>query len=104
MLSRAHRLTRKEVDIVLQQGRSMRSTSCSMRSLPSLSTKVAVSVSKKLAKTAVVRNRLRRAVFAACATHPYFKDIKHHIVFTVQSINADDTAKDILRNLSLLTK
>ncbi len=104
MLSKQHRLTRKEVDGVLQQGRFFRSVACSMRVLPSPFTKVAVSVSKKTAKTAVARNYIRRSVFSFCKKFDRFTELKYHVVFVVHTSNLAEVERDIHHNLSLLTK
>ncbi len=65
MLAKAQRLTAAEVREILKSGRSARSGTLSAKYTESKRSKAAVVVSKKVAKTAVVRNKLRRAAYAA---------------------------------------
>lgn len=64
MLSKAERLTRKEISY-LSHGKSVFGTLISVRFCPAADSKFSVSVSKKVASTAVERNRIRRRVYAA---------------------------------------
>lgn len=66
MLPKEKRLTRALFDQVLQGGRSFHSAHLTLRILfvPATKARFAVSVSKKTAKNAVDRNRLRRRAYA----------------------------------------
>ncbi len=66
MLSKAERLTVHDIQ-ALSQGKSVFTTLISMRYIPTVTTKVSVTVSKKVAKTAVSRNRIRRRLYTATA-------------------------------------
>lgn len=67
MLAKKARLTAAEVREILKSGRSVRTTTLSAKyrvfpnTEPLQASKAAVVISKKVAKTAVLRNRLRRA-------------------------------------------
>ncbi|MSR70608.1 ribonuclease P protein component [Candidatus Kaiserbacteria bacterium] len=65
MLPKHKRLTAAEVREILKSGRSARSSTLSAKYVPSPSARAAVVVSKKVAKTAVLRNKLRRAAYDA---------------------------------------
>lgn len=66
MLPKGRRLTAEEVRTVLSQGRSSRAGSLSMKHLSTKDPlKVAAVVSKSVAKKAVTRNSLRRALYRA---------------------------------------
>lgn len=66
MLAKRSRLTTAEVKKVLDLGRGKRGTLLGFKILPHEGGfKCAVVISKKLAKTAVVRNRARRSVYQA---------------------------------------
>lgn len=63
MLAKRSRLTSAEVRAILGSGRSARAEGLSCKYIPAADARAAVVVSKKIAKTAVMRNRLRRAVY-----------------------------------------
>lgn len=63
MLSKAKRLTVKDIE-ALSHGTSVFSTLVSLRMLKASELKFGVAVSKKVAKTAVKRNRIRRRTYA----------------------------------------
>ena len=63
----------------------MRLSTVSAKYIRAEGSKAAVVVSKKVAKTAVLRNRLRRAGYAALAAPPAGK----HIVFFIQKVPFD---------------
>ncbi len=66
MLSKRTRLTTEEVQKVLTAGRGKRGSLLALRSIQAPGPfKCAVVVSKKLAKSAVSRNRARRSVYEA---------------------------------------
>ena len=61
------RLTREEVADVLKRGTRAHGILCTYLSLPRDSSGVSVVVSKKVARTAVLRNRIKRRMRAAAA-------------------------------------
>lgn len=66
MLPRAQRLRAQEVRTVIATGKVARATLLSMKYSPTGERlRAAVVVSKKLAKTAPLRNRIRRVIYAA---------------------------------------
>src|SRR5216683_1196978 len=64
MLKKIDRLTSEEIE-TLSEGKSVFGTLISMRYVPARSLKFSVSASKKVFKTAVERNRVRRRVYDA---------------------------------------
>lgn len=65
MLPKTNRLSASEVREILKSGRSVRSATLSAKYLPSTRPRAAVVVSIKVAKSAVMRNKLRRAAYDA---------------------------------------
>jgi len=65
MLPKRQRLTAAEVREILKSGRSARTATLSAKFISSKERKAAVVVSTKVAKSAVMRNRLRRAAYDA---------------------------------------
>lgn len=96
MLPKSRRLSASEVRTILKAGRSESAGDLSMKFLrhegPS---KAAVVVSTKVAKTAVVRNTLRRAVYRALASH--FPPAGVRVVFFVRktSVDVDQEIKNL---------
>ncbi len=94
MLPKSRRLTSYEVDDVLKYGRSRRGEYLSVK-IHILSTplRVSVVVSKSVAKKAVERNRLRRAVYQALSS-PLFQKYgllaKGNAIVFVQKIPKTD--------------
>ena len=68
MLPKKARLTAAEVREILKSGRSVRSGALSAKYKTAFHSKAAVVVSIKVAKSAVERNRLRRAAYLALRT------------------------------------
>jgi ribonuclease P protein component len=64
MLPKASRLSRAEAE-TLKNGKSVFTTLLSLRIVPAEETKFSVSVPKKVAKSAVDRNRIRRKCYGA---------------------------------------
>jgi ribonuclease P protein component len=64
MLPKSARLTVADIE-TLSQGKSVFGTLISVRYIPAPALKFSVSVSKKVAKTAVLRNRMRRRLYGA---------------------------------------
>jgi ribonuclease P protein component len=65
MMPKRAKLTAVEVRAILKSGRSARAGSLSAKFVEGSPSQAAVVVSAKVAKTAVVRNKLRRAAYAA---------------------------------------
>lgn len=65
MLSKRSRLTALEVREILKRGRSARLGALSVKYMHTTDAGAAVVVSSKVAKTAVLRNKLRRAAYRA---------------------------------------
>ena len=78
MLAKKQRLTAAEVREILKSGRSARSATLSAKYVRAQDARAAVVVSSKVAKTAVLRNKLRRAAYAVLCT-ALTKNI--HVVF-----------------------
>lgn len=92
MTPKGRRLRADEVREVLARGRSKRGKFCSLKVLPTTTPfRCAVVISKKVAKTAVLRNRVRRAAYRALAraSHP---PTGHAILFVQSVPQADLTA------------
>ena len=97
MLPKSRRLSAREVSAVLKAGKSRRAGGVSVKYLPSPRGKAAMVVSKKVARLAVTRNRLRRAGYAALpsALPPV------HAVFFIQQ--REFKKEDILSLCSMLS-
>lgn len=67
MLPKTSRLTSAEVRAILKDGRSARAGTLSAKFIAKTPRKAAVVVKSSVAKTAVSRNSLRRAAYAALA-------------------------------------
>lgn len=96
MLPKSRRLTSVEVAAVLSRGRSLRAGTVSAKYLPAPAGKAAVVVSKKTARLATTRNKLRRAGYRALTTLP-----KAHLVVFIQKQEFDPN--DILSVCSKLS-
>lgn len=104
MLSRSHRFHGYgSLRRTYNQGQSIRGSTISLRFSPRMNNKpyrVAVVVSRKVNKSAVVRNRIRRRVYEIvrqCTDIPSSTDL----IFTVFS---DQIAKDDIEKLQLQIK
>ncbi len=87
MLAKIARLTAAEVREILKSGRSVRSGTLSAKYIPATGAKAAVVVSSKVAKTAVLRNKLRRAAYLTLrSTLPH----NRHIVFFLHKPLVDE--------------
>lgn len=84
-----------EIGEVLMGGKSYQSTSFCLRFLPSKKPqKIAFIASKKLFKTAVLRNKMRRMFRAA--TLPYLKAIQNNkFVISINKAAENKTVKEI---------
>ncbi len=107
MLAKKNRLSRKDVLSVVSRGRSLRGKVLFLKYVsPANVLQAGVSVSKKVAKSAVARNRMRRAVYRAIASVK--KDIPlARIFFSIQSRAEREVlekdAIDLLRSAGLLS-
>ena len=93
MLNKKYRFhSRGGVRSVFQKGKTVRSPKMSLTTLDNERgfTRVAVVVSKKVLKTAVGRNRIRRRIYEAVRRN--FEDLpeKHDYIFTVFSKDIKD--------------
>ena len=104
MLNKHNRLTRVAVKKTFQTGSFFRGKVCTARVLPSPVTRIAVSVSKKVAKSAVVRNQVRRMVYNLSRAHPLFDIVHRDIVFSINSIDKESLKGDIHTFFTQLTK
>lgn len=91
MLKGQNRLRSGEVRAVLKDGRVLRGVSLTAKYIQADGSKMAVVVSKKIAKTAVRRNIIRRAVYSAL---PSPLPPRTWAVFLVQK-NVPDYTSDI---------
>lgn len=98
MLPRSKRLRAEEVAAVLRVGKSVRAGSVSAKYTPATGAgRAAIVVSKKVARLAVTRNKLRRAGYQALPPLP--RGV--HVVFFIQK--ADFQTADILSLCSKLS-
>jgi len=81
MLKKRERLSRREVEHVLNQGKRVRGTLFSISSIPAQHMKCAVVVSKRVAKHAVLRNKIRRRVYATLGVLQDIIGTRHIVVF-----------------------
>ena len=71
MLSKSHRLVTADFDAVMEKGRVTHSSLFLMRHVaPVKDTRVSAVVSKKVGKTAVIRNAMRRKIYEAVRALP----------------------------------
>lgn len=61
-------------------------------------TRVAVVVSKKVNKSAVVRNRIRRRIYEIVRLHPAHDSFAHEMVFTIYKAEAATESGESLSN------
>ena len=103
MISQAHRFHgRNSLRFVYQRGQSVRGGSISLRYIenPRRTTyRVAVVVSRKVSKSAVVRNRIRRRIYEVVREHAGQLNAPLDLVFTVYG---DDIAAEPHANLKQL--
>jgi ribonuclease P protein component len=99
MLSKAKRLGNREVREVLKSGKLLRLKNLVVKYSSAPKGKAAVVVSKKVAHSAVERNRIRRGVYRVLShTLPQ----QFHIVFLIQK-NIPDYESDIQTACSKLS-
>ncbi len=101
MIGRRHRFHgRKALNVVYKKGQTLREPMVNLRWAPRPAGKpyrVAVVVSRKVSKSAVTRNRIRRRIYAA--VHGMDKDVRPgmDLVFTVFSDKVASIPADELR-------
>ena len=103
--NRFHR--RNHVNSVYKKGKSVRSGSLSLKFMISNSDdhKFAVSISKKVAKSAVTRNRIRRRVFEQIRTNENIPKGMWGVVGVFDESLVDAPAKDLSAQInSLISK
>ncbi len=98
MLSKRLRLAAAEVREVIKTGRSARVGSISAKYVVAQGFRAAVVVSTKVAKTAVKRNSLRRAAYAALA--PLLPKDRHVVFFLHQPAVDSDALAQLCSKLS----
>jgi ribonuclease P protein component len=99
MLPKVSRLTAGEVRAILKEGKSVRTPSLLAKYGLGSSAKIAVVVSKKIARKAIQRNAIRRSVYHSL---PQALPSKKHVAFLVLKYPAD-YAPDIKIICSKLT-
>ncbi|MDE2213106.1 MAG: ribonuclease P protein component [Patescibacteria group bacterium] len=108
MLKRSSRLRAGEVAVVVRQGKALRARFLSAKILNhgSATIRAAAVVPKSVAKTAVARNRMRRALYRAFATHIPSSAKGFDIVFFLRTLPSDTTliAQDVETILHLLPR
>lgn len=96
MLPKQHRFHgNKSLRFVMSRGRSVRTADMSLKSVHNKRAeqfRVAVVVSKKVSKSAVVRNRIRRRIYAAVADYRSQLDRPYDLVFFIYSNSVAELA------------
>jgi ribonuclease P protein component len=93
MLKKRDRLTVEDIE-ALSKGTSVFSTLISLRYIKASKSKFAVSVSKKIAKTAVDRNRIRRRVYSMLdQITPLLKESVHAMLMPKKEFLNEDYVK-----------
>lgn len=95
---RFHR--RNAVKYVHRAGKSIKSTNMMVRfiSIERPTSRVAIVVSKKVSKSAVVRNRIRRRVFSILRDYVEDIDVSTDIVFIIHDIGVKDMSHEDLKD------
>jgi ribonuclease P protein component len=95
MLAKTNRLTTREFALVIGTGRELHSPFFSIKSIPGETFKFGQVASKKIWKTAVSRNRVRRRVYAAVRSVISGKKVKpvHCIIFVKRNLDAVEPAQ-----------
>lgn len=112
MLSKKHRFHgHSSLNYVYRKGLTVRSPYCAMRYVPGKydTYRVAVVVSKKVAKAAPARNRIRRRVYEAVRLLADDKLIKQDIVITIfddrfLSLKHEELLESIGRQIDQIAK
>jgi ribonuclease P protein component len=101
MLKKRERLSRREVEQVLNKGKRVRGTLFSISVIGAQEMKCAVVVSKRVAKQAVLRNKIRRRVYATLGTLQDSIGNTHVVVFCNPATSQADVS-DIQKELTQL--
>ncbi|HEX7963743.1 MAG TPA: ribonuclease P protein component [Candidatus Saccharimonadales bacterium] len=105
MISQAHRFHgRNSLRFVYQRGQNVRGGAVSLRFVENprrQSYRVAVVVSRKVSKSAVVRNRIRRRIYEVVREHAGQLSKPFDLVFTVYGEDIADQPHDALKQLVL---
>lgn len=99
MLNKREKLSASEVRAILKKGRAVRTAHVLAKYKTAGSRKAAVVISKKIARSAVERNRLRRALYRALRQK---LPARIHAVFLVQK-KTDDFTPDTVTICSKLS-
>ena len=109
MLPKKSRIPRKLFTELLSGSRFVHSPHFTLRFklIPNSPSKVGVSVSKKVSKSAVIRNTVRRRVYATTA--PLLEGIKNHLFLFVakpgsQNIKGKELSQEISKLLLVVTQ
>jgi ribonuclease P protein component len=103
MLKKRERLSRREVEHVLNKGKRVRGTLFSVSSIQAQHMKCAVVVSKRVAKQAVLRNKIRRRVYATLGVLHDVIGTRHIVVFcnpATPQAHISDIQKELKQLLS----
>lgn len=104
MISSARRLRAAEVRAALSKGRTFRATHLSMKYVPGTTPLQSAAVVKKaLARTAPVRNRLRRAVYRAVASFGA-SELRGTAVFFVEKIPTEKLTPTFVEEIKTLMR
>jgi ribonuclease P protein component len=100
MLNRAHRFHGlRSLDFVYRQGKTVRTTDLALRyaNNPRRSSyRVAVVVSKKVSKSAVVRNRIRRRIYEVVRLQQLPAELAVDLVFSAYQAGLAELGGDVL--------
>lgn len=103
MISQAHRFHgRNSLRFAYQRGQNIRGGAVALRFIenPRRHTyRVAVVVSRKVSKSAVVRNRIRRRIYEIVREHANRHNCRLDLVFTVFGEEVADLPQDALKQL-----
>jgi len=105
MISGAHRFHgRNSLRYVYQRGKTVRASELSLRfayNSRCKSYRLAVVVSRKVSKSAVVRNRIRRRIYEIVRTHADAITEPYDLIFTVYDESAAEKPHDqLLQNIT----
>lgn len=96
MISREHRIPRELFSKLLKTGNIRRSEFLNLKKSPHNETRIGVSVSKKISKMAVIRNRTRRRIYSAL--RPYIKELPHSLYLVSANPGADKLKGERLKS------
>ena len=96
MLPKNRRIPRKLLGLILESKKYFNSVHFSLRVAPSNVTRVAISVSKKVSKYAVVRNRIRRRTYSAIQL--LIPNLSHNLYLLIAKQGAEKVKGKELEN------